>query len=65
MNDLATREDGNPLLKYQQEKGMKDRRSTMQPTGGVQTQILAQFNAEAKFQVDAIQDFSCKESLYN
>lgn len=62
LNDLAQREDGNPLLKYQ---ATKDRRTTLQPSGGVQTQILAQFNAEAKFQVEAIQDFSCKGSLYN
>lgn len=46
LNDLATRVDGNPLLMYQP---FRDRRTTMQPVGGVQTQVLAQFNAEAKF----------------
>ena len=35
------------------------------PAGGVKTAYLAQFNAEAKFQVEAIQDFTCKDSLFN
>ena len=67
LNDLAQKEDAsNPLARYNKIQQERDRRraSVQPPSGGVKTAYLEQFNAEAKFQVDAIQDFACKDSLY-
>ena len=54
MNDLASREDGNPLSYINALKAEKEKYGPTYPPGGVQTQHLEQFNAEAKYQVEAI-----------
>ena len=65
LNELGVQEEGNPLDHLNKLQWEHDQRTQILLLGGEQTKVLQNLNTQFKYQVEAIQDFSCRESRYN
>ena len=65
LNELGMKDAGNPIAEYNKHFQREEMRTETMRAGAIQTKFLSDFNAEAKVQLEAIQDFSCNESLFN